>query len=125
MAIITISMPDEVLVALDKLVTELGYPSRSEFIRDALMEKLEDQTKQYKYRIIIAVSNHKKYPRVDEKIMASSYRIAQSLRALYHQDLGDGRCLTIIVVDEGTSASLLSSKIRAIKGIEQVKTYRI
>jgi Arc/MetJ-type ribon-helix-helix transcriptional regulator len=40
---ITLKLPEEMIEAVDKAVKLLGYANRSEFIRDAIREKLEKE----------------------------------------------------------------------------------
>jgi len=120
MPIISVSIPDDLLALLDKTVIEKGYKSRSELIREALEEKLRPEAEKGKLRLIIVQSNHHKHPRVDQKIMEHAYRAAGELVGLYHQVLYEGKCLTMILVQEGPAAGALTSKIRSLKGVEKV-----
>jgi metal-responsive CopG/Arc/MetJ family transcriptional regulator len=124
MAIITISLPDKLLSELDKQIIRLGYSSRSEYLRELITSSLEKSEKPYRYRLTAVLSNHEKYPRVDEKIMATAYRTADNLLALYHQILSREECITIIVMEESDTATLLTSSLRRIKGVEKVWTIR-
>ena len=120
MAIISISIPDELLALLDKTVVDQGYKSRSELIREALEEKLTTTQAKGRLRLIIVQSNHHLYPRVDQKIMEAAYRAAGELVGLYHQVLYEGKCLTMILVNEGPTAGALTTKIRSLRGVENV-----
>jgi len=120
MPIVSISIPDELLALLDKTVIEKGYKSRSELVREALEEKLGAGREEGRLRLIIVVSNHHKHPRVDQKIMEAAYRAAGELVGLYHQVLYEGKCLTMILVQEGPAAGALTSKIRSLRGVERV-----
>ncbi|MCE4625870.1 MAG: CopG family ribbon-helix-helix protein [Desulfurococcales archaeon] len=121
MVVISINLPEELVAKLNTAVVELGYRSRSELVREALEEKLGGGGREegIAYAILVA-SSHKEYPRVDQKIVAAAYSVAEDLRGLFHATLGEGRCLTLIIVEGKERASGLARTLRGLRGVQKV-----
>lgn len=60
MKTITIKLPDEEIIELESFIKKRNYPSKSEFIRNLIMEKLERNKKEKIGWMIIAEKSMKK-----------------------------------------------------------------
>jgi len=125
MAIISVSIPDKLLSEIDKLVLHGGFRSRSELIRAALEAYIGGLSEKGTSRIIVVISNHGTYPRVDMRIMEIAYRAREDLLGLYHQVADSDRCVTVIVLREGASAGSVTQALRRLKGVMRVEVIMV
>ncbi len=121
MTVVAVNMPEELIARIDRAVAEMGYRSRSEFIREAVEEKLGGEERG-SVRVIVVLSDHGLAPRVDQRILAAAYTAGEDLLGLYHVVLGGSRCLTTILVREGPSATTVARGVRRAKGVLRVWT---
>ncbi len=120
MPVVSVSLPDELLARLDRAVAEKGYSSRSELVREALEALLGGGGEEGSTRVIVVVSDHRRHPRVDQRIMEHAYRAAGELLGLYHQVVEGGKCVTVILLREGPAAGALAANIRRTRGVVRV-----
>ena len=126
MPIVSISLTSELLRKLDRFMKERGYSSRSEAIRDAIRDSL------YEYELgrfkkgrvtatITVISEHERHD-VDERLMRLRHEHDEIVSGNMHIHLGKTYCLEIFIT-EGDVNDILNfiSKIRAMRGIHQVK----
>jgi len=128
MPIISISLPENLLDLVDSLVKEYGYIGRSELIREALREFVEQKYSERVYGgsgkiygILIALTNHELKPSVDEKVIETVHSFQPIIRSFYHQLLEGGLCLNIVIIEAlwGEIRSLLKL-LRKIRGVEKI-----
>jgi len=128
MPIISISLPENLLDLVDSLVKEYGYMGRSELIREALREFVEQKHSERVYGgsgkiygILIALTNHELKPSVDEKVIETVHSFQPIIRSFYHQLLEGGLCLNIVIIEAlwGEIRSLLKL-LRKIRGVEKI-----
>ncbi len=107
-------------------MTERGYSSRSEAIRDAIRELLSEfdlrklETGQITATITV-ISEHDRHD-VDERLMRLRHEHDDTVSSNMHIHLGNRYCLEVFIT-EGDTADVLNfiSRIRAMRGIQQVK----
>jgi len=126
MPIVSISLTSELLRKLDRFMKERGYSSRSEAIRDAIRDSLSeyelDRFKKGRVTATITViSEHERHD-VDERLMRLRHEHDEIVSGNMHIHLGKTYCLEIFIT-EGDVNDILNfiSKIRAMRGIHQVK----
>ena len=126
MSIVSISLTSELLKRLDKFVKERGYSSRSEAIRDAIRDLLSEYeiSKFERGKVtatITVISEHKRH-NINEKLTRLRHEHDEIISGNMHIHLGKNYCLEIFIT-EGDSDDILNfiSRIRAIRGIQQVK----
>ncbi len=126
MPIISISLSSELLKKLDVFMRERGYSSRSEVIRDAIRDLLSEfelsQLEKGKVTATVTViSVHERHD-VDERLMRLRHKYAEIVSADMHVHLGRNYCLEVFIT-EGEAEKVLDfiSRIRAMRGIQQVK----
>jgi len=126
MPIVSISLTRELLKKLDEFMRRRGYSSRSEAIRDAVRDALSEYelSRFEKGRVtatITVISEHERHD-VDERLMRLRHEYDDVVSGNMHIHLGKKYCLEIFIT-EGEISDVLNfiSRIRAIRGIQQVK----
>ena len=126
MAIVSISLTDALLKRIDSLVSEKGFSSRSEAIRDALRNYLSEYElnkfqEGWITATITAISEHESHE-VDEKLTRVRHQHSNIVYSNMHLHLSDNYCLEIFIT-QGEAVDILDfvSRIRAIQGIQQVR----
>ena len=126
MAIVSISLADPLLKRVDSLVSEKGFSSRSEAVRDALRNYLSEYElnkfqEGWITATITAISEHESHE-VDEKLTRVRHQHSRVVFSNMHIHLSDNYCLEIFIT-QGEAADILDfvSRIRAIQGIQQVR----
>ena len=126
MPIVSISLTSELLRKLDKFMKERGYSSRSEAIRDAIRDSLSEyELSRFKTGKVTAtitvISEHEKH-NANERLMRLRHEHDEIISGNMHIHLGKIYCLEIFIT-EGDVKDILNfiSKIRAMRGIHQVK----
>ena len=127
MVVISVSIPDRLLARLDEAVERLGYRSRSELIREAIEQLLATQPERSEtgITVVLVLSNHEAYPGVDQRIIAHVTRYAHHVKALYHQQLDQAHCLTILLLENTHETIILIKRIRSTKGVIRVLTAQV
>ncbi len=126
MAIVSISLADPLLKRVDSLVSDKGFSSRSEAVRDALRNYLSEYElnkfqEGWITATITAISEHESHE-VDEKLTRVRHQHSRVVFSNMHLHLSDNYCLEIFIT-QGEAADILDfvSRIRAIQGIQQVR----
>lgn len=126
MAVVSISLTDSLLKRVDSLVSDKGFSSRSEAVRDALRNYLSEYElnkfqEGWITATITAISEHENHE-VDEKLTRLRHQHSKVVFSNMHLHLSDTFCLEIFIT-QGEAADILDfvSRIRAISGIEQVR----
>ena len=126
MPIISISLTSELLRKLDRFMKERGYSSRSEAIRDAIRDALSEyelsQFEEGKVTATITVISEHERHNANERLMRLRHEHDEIISGNMHIHLGKTYCLEIFIT-EGNVKDILNfiSKIRAMRGIHQVK----
>jgi CopG family nickel-responsive transcriptional regulator len=124
--IVSISLTGNLLKKLDEFMRERGYSSRSEAIRDAIRDLLSGfelsrfETGKVTATITV-ISEHERHD-VDERLMRLRHEHDEIVSGNMHIHLGKTYCLEVFIT-EGESEKVLNfiSRIRAMRGIQQVK----
>lgn len=126
MTIVSISLTDPLLKRVDSLVSDKGFSSRSEAVRDALRNYLSEYElnkfeEGWVTATITAISEHESHE-VDEKLTRIRHQHSKVVFSNMHLHLSDNYCLEVFIT-QGESADILDfvSRIRAIQGIQQVR----
>ena len=126
MPIVSISLTSELLRKLDRFMKERGYSSRSEAIRDAIRDSLSEYelSRFEKGKVtatITVISEHERH-NANERLMRLRHEYHEIISGNMHIHLGKTYCLEIFIT-EGDVKDVLDfiSKIRAMRGIHQVK----
>ena len=126
MPVISISMPDLFLKRLDALVQSQAYTGRSELIRDAVRDLLEEselaKSDQTSVASTITIVYNHSHPGIDEKLIRLRHEYSTLVTGNVHLHIKGRYCLEIFVA-EGTQDVItkLIARIRATRGILSVK----
>jgi CopG family nickel-responsive transcriptional regulator len=105
---------------------EKGYSSRSEVVRDAIRDLLSEfelnQFDKGEVTATITVISEHEMQGVDERLMRLRHNHDDIVSNNMHIHLGESYCLEVFVT-EGEPEKVLNfiSRIRAIRGVQQVK----
>lgn len=124
--IVSISLTSDLLKKIDAFMRERSYSSRSEAIRDAIRDLLSEfelsrfETGRVTATITV-ISGHDRHD-VDERLMRLRHEHDEIVSSNMHIHLGKTYCLEVFIT-EGEAEKVLGfiSRIRAMRGIQQVK----
>ena len=126
MPIVSISLTSKLLKKLDRFMKERGYSSRSEAIRDAIRDFLSeyelDRFRKGKVTATITVISEHERHNANERLMRLRHEHDEIISGNMHIHLGKTYCLEIFITEgEIEDIMIFISKIRAMRGIHQVK----
>lgn len=121
----SVSLPEKLLVELDKKVGEQGYASRSEFTRDLIREKIvkdswdDDGTEVI--GVLTMIYTHHQNELVD-KILTIQHDASIHIMCNTHVHVDHENCLETIMI-QGKVAEIkdFSQKIAGLKGVKFCK----
>lgn len=125
MPIVSISLSDEDLRALNQLQTEGGFTNRSELLRRALrtlasevqeLDKLSGKTS-----AVLTIVYGKKGKGIESNFLL--HRQAQLIDALLHSHTVNGECIEVIVVNG--PANDIRKLIKKLKGNRKIQTIKV
>jgi CopG family nickel-responsive transcriptional regulator len=124
--VVSISLTNDLLQKIDKLIEEKGYSSRSEAIRDGVRNLLSEYELSKFERgevtaTITVISEHERHD-VDEKLTQLRHEYDEIVTGNMHIHVGKMYCLEVFIT-EGDSEQTLNfiGRVRAMRGIQQVK----
>ena len=126
MTVISMSLTRDLLNRLDKLVSEKGYSSRSEAIRDSVRQYLSDYdlTKFTRGNItatITVISEHEVHD-IDEKLIRLRHEYNNIVTGNMHLHLSEHHCLEVFITKGDVDEVMdFIGRIRALKDIQQVR----
>jgi len=125
--VISISIPDKLLQAIDEIIEDEGYTSRSEFMRSLIREYLEERagTREAIASLIIVLTDHDESLKVDQKVIETIHKYQGIVRAFYHQIIEENLCLNIAIVDALPVLSELLKALRRLRGVRRVWMIKI
>jgi CopG family nickel-responsive transcriptional regulator len=120
MTVVSVSMPDELLERLDAFAEEHGYTGRSEVVREAsrnLLNEFED--KQLEDRALMGVVTvlfDFQSTDVEQKMMHLRHDYEELVTSHVHNHVGDHYCMELFILEgELEDISTFVGKIRATK----------
>ncbi|MFX0079458.1 MAG: CopG family ribbon-helix-helix protein [Candidatus Hermodarchaeota archaeon] len=125
MPIVSISLSDEDLQALNQLQTEGGFTNRSDLLRRALrtlasetqeLDKLSGETS-----AVLTIVYGKKGKGIESNFLL--HRQAQLIDALLHSHTVNGECIEVIVVNG--PANDVRKLIKILKGNRKIHTIKV
>jgi CopG family transcriptional regulator, nickel-responsive regulator len=125
-SVTSISLSTKLRIKLDELKDEKGYSSRSEVIRDAIRAYLSEyeisRFEKENLTATITVMYQKSGPHLDDVLLHLRHEYDDIVEGNLHLHIGGDNCAEIFVT-EGNVERVLDfiGRIRAIRGIEQVK----
>ena len=118
----SVSLPEQLLVELDKKVSTQGYASRSEFTRDLIREKIvKDSWKDENEEVIGVLTMIYTHHQNDlvQRIMDIQHDAKVRVMCNTHVHVDHDNCLETVMV-QGKSSDILdfSQKIGGLKGVK-------
>jgi len=127
MPVVSITLPSELLRKFDEFIKSRGYYSRSEAFRDALRSLMAEAEiiKLKNENVVTIIMVTREYARRDIELRLSELRhefddvVVENI----HRHIGKQYCLDIFIA-EGKHKRILDlvSRIRGMRGIQQIKT---
>jgi CopG family nickel-responsive transcriptional regulator len=122
----SVTLPPELLAAVDEVVAAGEYDSRSEATRDALRAFVTEFNRQTDLDgelsgTVVVLYDHHESGTADE-MTALQHEFGETIVAVQHVHLSDRLCLESIAVDgRGTEIERLVRRLRPLEGVHQVK----
>lgn len=126
MSVTSISLPTSTRRQLDEIKREKGYSSRSEVIRDAIRSYLSEY-EMSKYltgnlTATITAMYSQSGPHLDDILFHLRHEYDDIVKGNLHMHINEDNCAEIFVAEgRADRVSNFIQRIRAIRGIEQVK----
>ncbi len=121
-----VTFPSELLTDFDRIVQGMGYGSRSKAIHDAVRGFVDEQkwlagVKGTRVGSITLVYNHEMRG-LESDLTDTQHRFESIICASLHVHLSETKCLeTIAVRGEAKDIKRLVEKLKARRGVEEVK----
>jgi CopG family nickel-responsive transcriptional regulator len=124
MTIISLSIPDELLNQLDKILGEKWFASRSEVVRQALRKYIAEykELENIKGTIVATITALYEKMSKDEELTHLQHEFGDIMTTYLHSHLAGTSCLEVMVV-KGSSKRLkdLMDGLKANKHVRQLK----
>jgi CopG family nickel-responsive transcriptional regulator len=121
-----VTFPPDLLRELDGVATHMGYKSRSKVINDAVRNFVSEQkwladVKGNKVGSITMIYNHE-MRELESDLTDTQHQFESIISASMHVHLSKDRCLeTITVKGSAEKIKILVQKLRARRGVEEVR----
>lgn len=120
MAVVSVSMPEELLERLDNFATEHGYTGRSEVVREAsrnLLGEFEDaKLEDRDLMAVVTVLFNYETTSVEERMMRLRHEHEHLVASNFHSHVGPHYCMELFVLEgDLEDISTFVGKIRATK----------
>jgi CopG family nickel-responsive transcriptional regulator len=125
MPIVSVSMPEGLVERLDQFAEEHGYSGRSEVIRDAsreLLDEFDDQSLEGRQLMAtVTVMFDYQAGDVEQEMMEIRHEFDDVVESNFHTHVGDNFCLELFVLEGSLEAiSTVVGTIRATKDVQTV-----
>ncbi|MFB6200999.1 MAG: nickel-responsive transcriptional regulator NikR [Halorhabdus sp.] len=124
MPIVSVSMPDELVDRLDQFAEDHGYSGRSEVIRDAsreLLDEFDDQSLEgAQLMATVTVMFDYQAGTVESEMMEIRHEFDDIVQSNFHTHVGDTVCLELFVLEGVLEA--ISTVVGAIRATQDVRT---
>ncbi len=122
MAVVSVSMPDELLERLDRFAEDHGYTGRSEVVREAarnLLGEFEDvRLEDRELMGIVTVLFDYETTSVEQRMMHLRHENEGLVASNFHSHVGDHYCMELFVLEgELEEISTFVGKVRATKDV--------
>ncbi|WP_445474184.1 nickel-responsive transcriptional regulator NikR [Methanococcoides methylutens] len=123
---IGVSLPDNLLTKFDSIIERRGYSSRSEGIRDAIRNYINQyewmsDIKGRRVGTITVIYDHTKRG-LSNAIADIQHDYSELIKSSVHIHLDHDNCLEVIIFDgEGEHVKIMDERLMALKGVKYVK----
>ena len=120
MAVVSVSMPDELVERLDSFADEHGYTGRSEVVRKAarnLLGEFEDaRLEDRPLMAVVTVLFDYETTSVEERMMGLRHDHEELVASNVHNHVGDHYCMELFILEGSlTDVSAFVGKVRATR----------
>ncbi len=120
-----ISLDGSLLEEFDRLIEKLGYPNRSEAIRDLIRDKIVTEKVEKEDRecvgVVTIVYNHHKRE-ISDRLVDLQHDMGSSIISTLHIHLDGDNCLEVIVLkDRATKVKDMADRMIGTKGVKHGK----
>jgi len=125
MTVISVSLPDNLLEAMDNYIKSYGYSGRSDLIREAVRELINkefiDKSREETLAFLLTLTSKSVQENADERVMNVVHKYDYLVIFLQHLKIDEDFCLNIILT-RGPSRVIgeLAKKVRSIRGVIDV-----
>ncbi len=122
-----VTFPPELLKALDEIIQEIGYDSRSKAIQDAVTsfvteQRLLHREKGKKAGVLVMVYDHD-VKGLEDDLIESQHHHRKVINSVLHVHLSDRECLEAIAVKgDAEDIRRLTQELTTRKGVKQVRS---
>ncbi len=122
-----VTFPPELLKALDEIIQEIGYDSRSKAIQDAVTsfvteQRLLNREKGKKAGVLVMVYDHD-VKGLEDDLIESQHHHRKVINSVLHVHLSDRECLEAIAVKgDAEDIRRLTQELTTRKGVKQVRS---
>ncbi len=125
MVVISVSLPEALLEAMDKYASKYGYTGRSELIREAVRDlvsqDLAPEPGEESFTVIFVLTDKRHKHDADERVLSTVHRYEDMVRVLHHYRLDQNLCVNLVITQGPQSRSgELARKLRGIRGVVDV-----
>ena len=120
-----VSLEEDLLLSFDRSITQLGYATRSEairdLIRDHLIQKKVSASKEEIVGVVTLVYDHRTH-RLGDTLADMQHKADVAINASLHIHLDENNCLEVIVIrGESQEVHGVAGRLIATKGVENGK----
>ncbi|MFY9606297.1 MAG: CopG family ribbon-helix-helix protein [Thermoplasmata archaeon] len=122
MTIVSISIPNELLLRFDEVLASKGFRSRSDAVRESMrsfVDEAEWDSAEGENQIVITMIYDEIGPRGELSILQHRY---EEIQMMLHLHLEKGQCMEVFIA-RGPNSRLreILGKIRKVKGVRSIK----
>jgi len=122
MAIVSISIPQDLLKRFDEVLTDKGFRSRSDAVRESMrsfVDESEWEASDGENQIVITMVYDEAGPRGELSVLQHRY---EEIQMMLHLHIEKGQCMEVFIA-RGPNVRLreILSKIRKVKGVRSIR----
>ena len=122
MTLVSISIPNELLLRFDEVLASKGFRSRSDAVRESMrsfVDEAEWDSAEGENQIVITMIYDEIGPRGELSILQHRY---EEIQMMLHLHLEKGQCMEVFIA-RGPNSRLreILGKIRKVKGVRSIK----
>jgi len=122
MTIVSISIPEDLLARFDEIMTDKGFRSRSDAMRESMrsfVDESEWEASDGENQIVITMIYDEAGPRGELSILQHRY---EEIQMMLHLHIEKGQCMEVFIA-RGPNNRLreILSKIRKVKGVRSIR----
>jgi CopG family nickel-responsive transcriptional regulator len=122
MTIVSISVTDDLLKRFDEILTDKGFRSRSDAMRESMrsfVDEAEWESIEGENQIVITMVYDEVGPRGELSVLQHRY---EEIQMMLHLHIEKGQCMEVFIA-RGPSNRLreILSKIRKVKGVRSIR----